>query len=518
MLVAAVSATLLALNTGAGAQIAERRIDVTEYVVKGNTVLDARSIEKAVTPFLGPQRTLKDLEGARDALLAAYQEKGYQSVYVDVPQQPMTDGVVYVLVTETKVGRVRVVGAKYSSPLAVRDQVPALEEGEVPDFNQAQAELTALNRTGARQVMPLVKQGALPGTMDVDLKVEDSKPWRTGLGMNNDRSPDTEHLRALASLSYDNLWQRDHSASVSFYVAPQDADETNVWSASYIAPIRSNWSLETSGYISDSDVATVGGTTVLGKGHSVGLKATYTAPATGTWWHTWSAGVDFKDNDEALTFEDTGDFVPLKYAPITLAYSGFTQSERTQLGLGLSAVVGTRSFFGYSSNWAQFDYKRYKASPSFLVLKSDVHAAYSFANELQLGLRLAGQITDSPLVSSEQIAAGGMNSVRGYLSAEATGDYGVVGSLEFRTMPLTWFTPFVDGWRAYVFADAGHLRLTDGLPEQDSEFTLFSAGLGTTFRLFEYITARLDVGYPFETSLRTERDEPKVNFSLNASY
>ncbi|MBM0106358.1 ShlB/FhaC/HecB family hemolysin secretion/activation protein [Steroidobacter sp. S1-65] len=526
-LIAAVSVALLALNSVAAAQAQQaeaaaqtdaRRFDVAEYVVKGNTVLDARSIEKAVTPFLGPQRTLQDLEAARDALLAAYQAKGYQSVYVDVPQQPMTGGVVYLLVSETKVGRVRVVGAKYSSPLAVRDQVPALKQGEVPDFNQAQAELTALNRSGARQVMPLVKQGSLPGTMDVDLKVEDSKPWRTSMGLNNDSSPDTEDLRALASLGYDNLWQRAHSASVSFFVAPQDPDETNVWSASYIAPIGANWSLETSGYISDSDVATVGGTTVLGKGHSVGLKATYTAPMTGAWWHSWSAGVDFKDNDEALTFDNAGDFVPLRYAPITVAYSGFTQTERLQLALGSSAVIGTRSFFGYNSNSAQFDYKRYKASPSFLVLKSDVNATYTFGNELQLGLRLAGQITDSPLVSSEQIAAGGMNSVRGYLSAEATGDYGVVGSLEFRTMPLNWFTPWVDSWRAYVFTDAGHLRITDGLPEQDSEFTLFSAGLGTTFRIAQYITARLDVGYPIETSLRTERDEPKVNFSLNASY
>ena len=32
--------------------------------------------------------------------------------------------------------------------------------------------------------MPLVKQGSLPGTMDVDLKVEDSSPWRGSIGLN----------------------------------------------------------------------------------------------------------------------------------------------------------------------------------------------------------------------------------------------------------------------------------------------------------------------------------------------
>ncbi len=78
-----------------------------------------------------------------------------------------------------------------------------------------------------------------------------------------------------------------------------------------------------------------------------------------------------------------------------------------------------------------------------------------------------GQITDSPLVSSEQIAAGGMNSVRGYLSAEATGDYGVVGSLELRAPPLPFFPTVVEDWRVYAFVDGGQLRLREPLPEQD---------------------------------------------------
>ncbi|WP_237717079.1 POTRA domain-containing protein [Cupriavidus basilensis] len=111
---------------------AERRVDINEYIVRGNTVLDARAIERAVTPFLGPKRTMKDIEGARDALLAAYQAKGFQSVYVDLPEQQAVGGVVFLQVSETKVGRVRVVGAQYNSPVEVREQVPALAEGAVP--------------------------------------------------------------------------------------------------------------------------------------------------------------------------------------------------------------------------------------------------------------------------------------------------------------------------------------------------------------------------------------------------
>ncbi|WMR32948.1 POTRA domain-containing protein, partial [Metapseudomonas otitidis] len=93
-----------------------RRVDVNEYVVRGNSVLQARDIEAAVYPFLGPQRTLADIEGARDALQQRYQALGYQSVFVELPEQQVEGGVVYLQVSETRVGRVRVMGAQHYSP------------------------------------------------------------------------------------------------------------------------------------------------------------------------------------------------------------------------------------------------------------------------------------------------------------------------------------------------------------------------------------------------------------------
>ncbi|MGX6566592.1 hypothetical protein [Cupriavidus necator] len=92
-------------------------------------------------------------------------------------------------------GRVRVVGAEYNSPLEVREVVPASAEGVVFGFSQAQTELTALNRSVKRPVVPLVRQGAMPGTMDVDLTVDDSSPWRASVGLNNGYSAERSCAR-----------------------------------------------------------------------------------------------------------------------------------------------------------------------------------------------------------------------------------------------------------------------------------------------------------------------------------
>ena len=496
-----------------------RLVDVNEYFVRGNTVLDARAIEEAVYPFLGPQKALTDIEGAREALQKAYQAHGYQSVFVELPEQKVEDGIVYLHVSETKVGRVRVVGAKHYSPVDIREDVPALKEGEVPDFSKVQGELAQLNKTPGRQVMPLVREGQRPGTMDVDLQVEDQSPWQASVGLNNDYSADTEKLRAVTSLGYNNLWQLGHSISLTFFTAPQDTDNAKVWSGAYTAPLSERWSLQFSGYQSDSNVATIGGSNVLGKGHSYGVSAIYTLPSAGNWSNSLSAGIDFKDFDEQLTLGGESDKVPLKYAPFTFAYNGFHYTENTQLGLGLSLVAGTRSLFVYGSSDQDFDYKRYRASPSFAVLKGDSSFTYTFANDWQTASKAAFQLASGPLVSNEQFSAGGATSVRGYLAAERTGDDGVLLSQELRTPSLAkYLGTYVQEWRFYAFAEGAQLYLRDELPDQDADYALASIGLGTRASLSKWLSGSLDWGYPLLDGPNTQKHDSRLHFNLQATF
>lgn len=495
-----------------------RTVTINEYIVRGNTVLDARAIERAVTPYLGPERSLADVEAARGALQAAYQERGYQSVYVDLPEQQVAGGVVYLQVSETKVGQVEVVGAEHNDPEVLRERVPALQVGAVPDFNQAQQELTQLNRTAKRQVIPLVKQGQQPGTMDVQLKVEDQSPWRFGASVNNDHSADTSALRSMLTVGHDNLWQKEHSASLTWFAAPEDLDEASVWSASYALPLGSpDWILEFSGNTSDSDVLTEGNTNVTGKGHSLGVKLSRTLPMSGAWWHQLSVGVNFNDREEKVALGDLPvQYVPLKYAPITLAYSGLRQGEHHQVGAGLQVVFGTRSLFGYGSNEDEFVWARYKSDPSFVVLKGDVSDTWTLDSGAQWFGRVSAQITDQPLVSGEQFAAGGMYTVRGYRSAESIGDYGALGTLEWRTKPLALWGG--QDWRLYAYLDGAFLKLRDSLPEQDDEFSLGAIGVGSSFRLYDHVSFRIDYGYPLTDGPTTTQGAHRLHFSIGTSF
>jgi hemolysin activation/secretion protein len=501
--------------SGAG----QGRVTIREYLVRGNTTLAAEVIEQAVDPYLGPDRTLADIEAARDALQKAYTSRGYQSVYVDLPEQQAAAGVVLLQVSETKVGRVRVVGALYHSPVEIRQQVPALQEGAVPDFQLAQNQLADLNRMPDRQVIPSVKSGQLPGTMDVELQVDDKNPWSVSLGLNNDYSLDTSNLRATTTLSHSNLWQRGHTASLTFFGAPRQMADAKVWSVSYSAPLSPRWSLDFSGYQSNSNVATVGDTNVIGKGHTVGVAARYTWLPMGNWSHSATAGLELKDFQENLQFGSDSQSAPIRYVPLTLSYSGYRAAESSQSSVDLSLVGASRSFFSLGSDDTEFDEKRWLANPSFLLFKANLKHTQDWARGWQLQGRASLQLASGPLVSNEQFSAGGATSIRGYYAAERTGDDGYLLGAELRTPSLaSWLGAPVSEWRLYAFAETAGLRLRDPLPEQEARYRLASVGLGTRLRLFNWFSAGLDWGYPLLDGATTQKHASRLNFNLHASF
>ncbi|GLQ45889.1 hypothetical protein GCM10007862_09400 [Dyella lipolytica] len=498
----------------AAAASAPANFQINEYLVRGNTLLGSVDIESIVEPFLGPGRSMNDVHAARDALQKLYQSKGYQSVVVEVPQQQVKNGVILLQVVENSIGRMRVEGAKYHSPQAIRDAVPSLAEGTVPNFTQVQQELTNLNRQPGRQVIPLLSPGSMPQTMDVTLKVDDTNPWHGSVEVNNDHSADTPDLRTIANVRYDNLWQLGHTISASYIVAPQDPHATSVYALSYLAPLNTDWSLLGSAYKSNSNANTLGGTTVLGKGNAVSLQATKQLPALGDYTQLVSIGISRKHFDQNITLGGQTTEAPLTYYPLSASYSGQRASEKSTSSFTLTGNFGWR---GLGSSNSAFDNQRYNARDNFADLRLDLNYVRNLAGNFALATRASAQATDSPLVSSEQFAAGGMSSVRGYLSAEDTADNGVITSVEVRSPSIhAWLGSFADDWRFHVFVDGARLMLIDPLADQRGRFTLLSTGVGTQFTVFHYLNGDLEYAYPLKNGVQTRAHDGHLLFSVKA--
>ncbi|MGE7136512.1 ShlB/FhaC/HecB family hemolysin secretion/activation protein [Luteibacter sp. NPDC031894] len=519
-------AVSLGLASAAPAQDAPTSFDVNEYVVDGNSALQPLDIETAVYPFLGPGKSMNDVTAAREALQKAYQAHGYQSVVVDLPPQQVKGGVIRFQVTENVIGRVRVEGATYRSPKDIRDAVPALREGSVPDFTQAQTQLTEVNRRSGAQVLPVLTPGKLPQTMDVTLKVTDASPLHASLEVNNDHSVNTPELRTVASVRDDNLFQEGHAASLTYIVAPQHRDAAEVWAGSYMVPLGGNWSILASGYKSNSNANAVGGTTVLGKGNAVGFNIIRNLPTHGDYSQSLSMGLTRKHFDQNISLADQTSKAPITYIPLNVTYQGQSIGEKSSSTI---AIGGTLGFRAGGSSAAEFDNQRYKARANFFYVKLDGGHTRTLDNGFSVAGRLGMQLSNSSLISSEQYAAGGESTVRGYLEAEQTADHGAIGSLEVRSPSIaSHLGEWVSDLRLHAFVDAAHLVLMNALPSlidpahpdagstRVRSYNLSSAGIGTRFQVFNIATGALEVAYPFKDGQATRAHDTRIHFSLKA--
>jgi len=500
---------------------------IREYRVLGAHHLKPIEIEAAVYPFLGPGRTVKDVEGARAALLKAYQDKQYTSVDVTVPPQNGAGGIVFIQVNELTVGRLRVHGSRYYDINEIKREVPSLAEGKLIDFSQTQKDLVGLNQLPDRRITPVIQAGALPNTMDVDLNVKDTLPLHGSVELNNRYSADTPSLRLNASLSYDNLWQLGHSIGGSIQVSPQDVSKVQVFTGFYTVRLPTvDWLTFTlQGTLQNSQVSTLGAVDVNGKGDVVGLRTNFKLPTMGDYFQSFIFGIDYKAFDQTVRIgatTSTGAPVtatetPTTYVPLTFDYTGTWVGKKFLTDLDFQVVLNIR---GIGSNAEQFDNNRYQADRNFIYFRGDISHTQDLPLDLQLFAKVAGQVADSPLINSEQFSLGGLDTVRGYLESAVLGDDAGVANLEFRSPSLLgWIRSQdkdkpSDEWRFYLFTDAGVATIQDGLPEQTNRFDLASYGVGTRMTLFDHFNGSFDLAIPLTNQTNTKAHNPFMTFRL----
>lgn len=487
---------------------------IQEYRVQGSKTIPPLAVEEAVYPYLGRGRTAADVEKARAALEKAYHSKGYQAVTVEVPQQDVAEGVVFLRVLENPVGRLRTKGTTYFRSSVIRDRAPELAEGTVLNFSDVNKAVMRLNRLRDLRVTPELKPGVEPGTIDIELKVEDSLPLHGSIELNNRYSANTAQLRLNGSISYDNLWQAGHSIGASVQVAPEKPSDATVYSAFYLAKFKEiDWlSLLLQGTKQNSDVSTLGGLAVAGRGSVIGARLLVTLPGSDKFFHSVSAGVDWKNFEENVQLDGKLIATPIEYFPISVNYGAAWNytNHSTDLNVGLNFALR-----GLGSDLFEFDAKRYNSTGGYLFLRGDLAHTHDLPGGFQLHAKVQGQASADNLINSEQYSGGGIGTVRGYLESSALGDNAILGTLELRSPSLLPAgEKKANEWRIYGFLDGGRLTLNNPLPEQQDRFDLLSIGLGSRFKIFNHLNGSIDAGVPLRRLNDIERGDWQISFRL----
>jgi len=376
--------------------------------------------------------------------------------------------------------------------------------------------LTALNtQTSDRTVVPVLKAGPQPGTVDLALRVADHLPLHGSVELNNQYTADTSHLRAVAAMSYDNLFGRLDSLALQYQAAPESVKQSHVIAGSYTMRLGADGSSLSFQYVdSKSDVATIGTLGVLGTGSVFGVRLLEPLPTTSV-IQSFALEADYKDFTQSILVNpSTGLNTPIKYINLSGAYSGIRSFQQRQFDWSTTLNFGLR---GIIDNTMQFADKRFGAQPNYFYLRTDGGFKTSLPAQFSAAVRLSAQYAIDPLVSNEQFSVGGANSVRGYLEAEELGDSGARAAFQFGLPPLNLASGAIH-LNEFLFYDLAHTYVLDALPGQAFTSDLRSWGAGVKIDAFGHFDGTLTWADPLQTGSRTNKGASTLLFLVRGTW
>jgi hemolysin activation/secretion protein len=544
----------------------------------GNTLLPSDEVERTLAPYVDPKASFDSIEKARDALQQRYAQDGFIAVAVSVPQQTVEGGSVRLDVTEARIGNVTVQneGVKWFSDDSVRALTPNIQPGAIVRESDLRQDIVNANGNPDRIVRPVLSAGKQPGLVDVNLVVDDTMPFHGSVAFTDDRTPGSPHTRLETDMSYGNLWDLEHTASLTYITAPTQSDDVLIGSATYSAPMPFKPADRLMGYWAYSDtfsnVPVVAGLASLGKGQSFGLRYNGTLPdlfpiAEQPVHQGFTAGMDYKDVKNTLQVTNLSDpndpnspkvtsnvETPIRYLPMQLTWwsNYFAVDDSLSFSLGdhfnMSGLVSggssgdfraNRSADGVNGNYHVFIWTaewRHRLSmadgESFLAKFSQSllgplwpHTGRSrdsiaLFNDWGIVMRATGQVATQPLIPTEQYAAGGMTNLRGYLQSEVFGDDAQAYSVELwaRRFELD-FTPSLSlGLRPMGFWDWACMYNLDPGEGELARNRIYSLGMGLQLDFLRYFAATLYLSDPLVTTTSTTASRPRFNFRVSGGF
>lgn len=533
---------------------AEKHFQIISYLVEGSTILEQVKIDSVLQPYKGSDRKLGDIETARSELEKAYHAAGYPTVVVMLPEQTIDAGVVKLQVVEGRLVQITVTGNEHYSRFSIRAKLPSLQPGALVYEPTFVKELGMVNGNPDLKVAPVMKPGTEPGTVDLELKVKDRLPVHGKLEADNKGPITTPQNRLVAEVQHTNLFGGDEILTVNTVQTPTDWGAVQNYGASFVYPVK--WpdhllavyaSKSKSNSVLAGSSISVGGEggnlAIAGNAFVSGFRYIFPLFPGGENTHQLSVGVDYKQLESTnATFPDGGTAVvlsPVVYTPVSMAYSGFYPDRfgLTKLTLSAKGYVagmipgGAKEDFGGNPNDPTGQPgNRQGSTGTFAVLQGGLDRAQSLPGNFTLALHADGQWGSQPLIPAEQYFAGGMDTVRGYLTYEAIGDNAIRGRAELTT-PELFAIPIDRIWqrrrssdytirvKLAAFYDVAKLWIQQAPAGQASQFRLEGVGGGIRVKFPKDIGQLIiDQGFALQQTLNTKRGDSFVHFSIGLAF
>jgi hemolysin activation/secretion protein len=469
----------------------ELRFTVKSFAIEGVNILPEAEVQMAIRSWVGVPVSFDDLQRACDAIQNLYRSKGY-TVQAILPPQKIADGVVRILVTEAKLGKVVVENpqgpTRFSKERAAEYITYANTPGEPLNMDKLERAIVILNETPGVMVSSQLEPGDKDGETNVRVQLTQPNRVQGRVEANNYGSRTTGANQGVVALNLNGVLGIGDSASIN---GISSEGSQYLQGAISLPGSENGLRLGLAGtYLQYKNVSNYASTGGAGDAWTTGVSAAYPLIRSQTGNLNTNLNYDVKSYNNRNTISNT----VISAYNINNISAGLSGNYVDGFGYGavssgsVTAVLGHLDILSTSTPY----YSQYlvpDSNPAVYqpITPSNFSKLTFSANRNQqlvedgtttLFTSFSGQFASTNLNSAEQFYLGGPYGVRAYPVAQSGGSQGGLFSVELRHQ----LQPKLMG---SVFFDAGVVQQYknlypgwQGQTNANNTYSLMGAGFG----------------------------------------
>ena len=469
----------------------ELRFTVKSFVLEGIGILPEAEVQMAIRSWVGIPVSFDDLQRACDAIQNFYRSKGY-TVQAILPPQKIADGVVKILITEARLGKVEIENpqgpTRFSKERAASYITYANPLGDPLNLDKVERAIVILNETPGVMASSQLEPGEKEGETNLRLQLTQPDMVQGRVEANNYGSRTTGANQGVFAMNLNGPLGIGDSASVNGIFSQ---GSQYLQGAISLPGSRDGLRLGLAGtYLQYKNVSNYASTGGAGDAWTTGVSAAYPLiRAQGGNLNT-SLNYDIKSYNNRNTITSTtisayninnisaglsGNFVDsLGYGAITsgsvTAVLGHLDILATSMAnYSMYAVPGTSPAVYQPITPSNFSKLTFSGNRNQQLVEEGTTTLYA---------ALSGQFASTNLNSAEQFYLGGPYGVRAYPVAQSGGAQGGIFTLEVRheLQPKLTLSAFFDGGvvQQYKFM----YPAWQGNTNANNTYSLMGAGFG----------------------------------------
>lgn len=475
--------------------------------------------------YLDRDITKDNLLKIKQSIISYYIKNNRPLVTVNIPNQDISSGVVCMVVEESRLNEVVVIGNKYTNSQILKNRISVKPHQKINEKKLRQ-DIDFLNLNPFRRIDLIYSEGDDENSTDIELLTYDRFPLRVYAGSDNTGIKIIERNRWFVGFNWNEAFTIDSVLSYQ-YTSSYNVKDFQSHTGNYTIYLPWENILTLYGGYSLVKVESDIPTTLRSDGRSSQASLLYTIPLPifSNITHDFILGFDFKRTNTNYLFTEIDNFLRNRTTNLTQFLASYNFNyEKNAYKTNLKLDVYS-SFFEWLPEQSNTDFNSLRtfARNEYIYARLYFSNLFRFDNNMLFSFNFRGQLSNENLLPSEMLGIGGYDSVRGYYERDLNGDGGMIINAEFRSPSFSIlkklnYKKARDSLQLIAFFDYGLAEIHKTVLSEHKTEYIFGFGPGIRYVVEPYFTTRLDWGFKGRHNPSFGGGASLLHFSVNLSY